>query len=162
GRGGNATMAPATVAVYLNYLHIALQWAAGQKLLPACPAFPEVRVPEKTPGPVPAETVERLLDRARAEGDAQMVAFLLCGWRAGLRLSEAMELERQESAEWPWVDFARGRIVLPAAFVKGNRDQWVPLDAELREALLALPDRGRKVFHFRSRKSGQAGETTVS
>jgi integrase len=32
--------------------------------------------------------------------------------------------------------------------VKAVEDQWVPLDAALREALLSLPRQGRKVFRF--------------
>jgi integrase len=46
------------------------------------------------------------------------------------------------------VDFTRNRIWLPAEFVKAVEDQWVPLDPALRESLLTLPRRGRKVFRF--------------
>jgi hypothetical protein len=60
----------------------------------------------------------------------------------------------------PYVDLARSRIVLPAEFVKAVKDQWVPLDPELRAALLQLPRHaanGRKVFRFTSRKNGVEG-----
>jgi integrase len=43
--------------------------------------------------------------------------------------------------------------VVPSAFAKNKRTQWVPLDPLLREALLALPRHGKKVFHFVSRRS---------
>jgi integrase len=46
--------------------------------------------------------------------------------------------------------------VLPAALVKADEDQWVPLDPVLREALAALPRQGKKVFRFISRKTGEA------
>jgi integrase len=151
-----------TVKGYLNYLHVVLAWAAEQKLIPSVPKFPRVKVPEKHPRPVPAETVERLLARAQAEGNPQMATFLLCAWLAGLRLSEALELEREESDRWPWVDFARSRIVLPAGFVKAVKDQEVPLDAELREALEALPRHGRKVFRFVNQKGEPPASVTVS
>jgi integrase len=162
GRCGNATMAPDTLKGYLNYLRLVLGWAVEQKLLPAVPTFPRVKVPAKHPRPVPAETVERLIARAKAEGNPQMATFLLCAWLAGLRLSEALELEREESDRWPWVDFARSKIVLPAGFVKAVKDQEVPLDAELRDALLALPNHGRKVFRFLNQKGEPPPSVTVS
>src|SRR5262249_35588950 len=53
--------------------------------------------------------------------------------------------------------------VLPAELVKGSEDQWVPLDPVLREALLALPRQGRRVFRFQSPKDGhEIGSSAVS
>src|SRR5262249_4619210 len=112
------------------------------------PAFPAVRVPKKLPQPVPAETVERLLAKAH---DPHLRAFLLCGWLAGLRLNEALALERGPSERSPYLDLPHNRIVLPAQVVKADGDQWVPLDPGLREALAALPRQGVKVFRFRDR-----------
>jgi len=83
--------------------------------------------------------------------DQQMKTYLLCGWLAGLRLSEALELEWEENDRAPWLDLARDRIVLPAEFTKAVKDQWVPLDLALKEALLALPRHGKKVFRFTDR-----------
>src|SRR5262245_28105724 len=37
-------MQPGTVKVRLQFLHTALSWAAGQGLIPRCPAFPAVKV----------------------------------------------------------------------------------------------------------------------
>jgi integrase len=142
---GAEGMAASTVRVRLQFLHTALAWAAEQKLLTQVPRFPTVKVPKKDPQPVAAEVFERLLARARGE---QMRAYLLCGWLAGLRLSEALVLEWDENDKAPWVDFARDRIVLPAEFVKAVKDQWVPLDPQLRAALEALPRQGKKVFRF--------------
>jgi integrase len=88
------------------------------------------------------------------KADAQLKVYLLCGWLAGLRRKEALLLERQETDSAPWVDFARRRIWLPAGFVKAVEDQWVPLDPQLAEALQSLPQHGRKVFRFISRKTG--------
>ena len=145
GRGGNATMAASSVKVRLQPLRTALLWAVEQKLLPGCPRFPEVKVPKKRPQPVPAESFERLAQKAP---DDQTRAYLLAGWLAGLRLAEAFALEWEQTDAAPWVDLDRDRIVLPAEHVKGVEDQWVPLDPQLREALLALPRHGKKVFHF--------------
>jgi integrase len=154
-------MQPSTVKVRMQFLRTALRWAAEQKFLPECPKFPSVKVPKKKPQPVAAEAVERLLEKAP---DLQTRVFLLCGWLAGLRLNEALALEWEETNEAPWLDLARDHIILPAGFVKSVEDQWVPLDAALREALLSLPRQGRKVFHFaraRSRSGEPVGDDMV-
>src|SRR5262249_10468557 len=126
-------------------------WAKEQKLIPAVPKFPAVKVPRKKPQPVAAEAFERLLAKAP---DPHMRAFLLCGWLAGLRLNEALALEWEHADAAPWLDLARDRIWLPAGFVKAVEDQWLPLDAQLREALEALPRQGRKVFRFTNPRTG--------
>jgi integrase len=142
---GRTGMAPSTIRVTLQYLRTALHWAADQKLVPTCPKFPGVKVPRKKPQPIPAESFERLLDKAP---DQNTRAFLLTGWLAGLRLSEAEALEREPTEQAPYLDPANGRIVLPAEFAKSVEDQWVPLDADLFAVLQALPRHGRKVFRF--------------
>jgi integrase len=144
GYNGGA-MQPSTIKVRLQFLHTALEWAAAQKLIPECPAFPAVKVPRKRPQAVPTESVEKLLDKAP---DDHMRAFLLCGWLAGLRLNEALALEWEETTEAPYLDPPRDRIIFPAEVVKADEDQWVPLDGKLWEALDALPRAGRKVFRF--------------
>jgi integrase len=138
-------MMPSTIKVRLEFLHTALSWAARQKMLPAVPTFPEIKVPRKRPQPIPAESFERLYAKAP---DDMMRAFLLCGWLAGLRLSEAEAMEWDETQEAPWLNLTRDRIILPAGFVKAVEDQWVPLDPVLREALEKLPRQGKKVFRF--------------
>lgn len=158
GRGGKDGMAPGTVKARLQFLHTVFAWAVKQKLIPACPGFPSVKVPKKKPAPVPVESFERLLDKAP---DEHMRAFLLCGWLAGLRLGECLALAWEESSEAPWVDFGRDRIVLPAEFAKADEDQWVPLDPYLREVLSALPRHGGRVFRFWSRQGQPLAECTV-
>jgi integrase len=142
-------MMASTVKVRLQFLRTALNWAVGQGLLAKCPKFPAVKVPAKAPQPVPLEGFERMLEKAT---DRQMRCYLLCGWLAGLRLSEALALEWEQTEKAPWVDLARDRIHLPAAVVKAVRDQYVPLDPQLREALLSLPRHGRRVFRFLHRE----------
>lgn len=148
GRYG-APMQESTIKVRLQFLKTALSWAVKQKFLPECPEFPSVRPPKRRPQPVPVESFERLLHKAP---DDMWRTFLLTGWRAGLRLNEACALEWQETDKAPFLDLARDRIVFPAGFVKAAEDQWLPLDDELREALLALPRCGRKVFRFVERR----------
>jgi integrase len=145
---GSKGQAPATVRQRLQLLKTALAWAVEQKLLPELPRFPAVKVPKRRPQPVAVEAFERLLEKAP---DANLRAYLLAGWLGGLRLAEAAALEWEQSAEAPWLDLARDRIVFPADAVKAGEDQWVPLDPALKAALLALPRRGRKVFRFVAR-----------
>jgi integrase len=156
---GREGMAPSSMAVRLEFLRTALSWAVGQRLLPAVPRFPAVKVPKKDPQPVSPEAFERLLEKAP---DAEMRTYLLCGWLAGLRLEEAYRLEWEASEAAPWVDLANDRIVLPAELVKGVRDQWVPLDPQLREALLALPRHGKRVFRFVDTRRGKGSRVSAS
>jgi integrase len=143
---GKVGMEPSTVKVRLQFLRTALAWAVAQGLMAKLPTFPRVKLAGKAPQPVAGEAFERLLDKAG--GDAEMRAYLLCGWLAGLRLREAYNLEWGPAERAPWVDLERNRLWLPAAAVKATRDQWLPLDPELREALEALPRHGKRVFRF--------------
>jgi integrase len=160
GRRAGTTMEPSSVQVYLDFFHVAMAWAKEQKLIPEVPKFPAVKVPKKDPQPVPPESFERLL--TKAGDDLQMRAYLLCGWLAGLRLAEALALEWEENEEVPYLDLGRGRIILPAKFVKAVKPQWLPLDPALREALLLLPRHGRKVFRFTDRAGRPVTELVVS
>jgi integrase len=156
---GRVGMAASSMAVYLQYLRTSLRWAVEQKLLASCPKFPRVKPPARHPQPIAAESFERML--AKAE-DLPTRAYLLCGWRAGLRLGEAFSLEWGETEAAPYVDLARNRIIIPAAFAKAVKDQWVPLDPVLRAALEALPRHGRKVFRFLGRDGRPIKQDTMS
>jgi integrase len=158
-RGKQGGHAASTIKVNLQFLRTALRWAVTQKLLPACPRFPSVKVPRKKPQAVPLESFERLLDKADSAG---LRAFLLCGWLAGLRLGEALALEWERTDKAPWVDFGRRRVWLPAEFVKAVEDQWVPLDPALAAVLAALPRRGRMVFDFPGKDGGPITLTGLS
>jgi integrase len=142
---GTTGQAPATIRQRLQLLKTALAWAVQQKLMPELPRFPSVKVPRKRPQPIPAESFERLVQKAP---DANLRTYLLCGWLGGLRLAEAAALEWEPADKSPYLDLAGDRIVFPAEFVKAVEDQWVPLDPVLRQAVEALPRRGRKVFRF--------------
>lgn len=148
-KGRSGKMAESTIKTRLQFLRSALAWAVRQKLITELPEFPKIRPPKRRPQPVPLETFERLLSQVK---DATMEAFLLSGWLAGLRLNEACDLEWEETEKAPYLDLDRERIVFPAGFVKAVEDQWVPLDPELREALLALPRKGKQVFLPKGRK----------
>jgi integrase len=151
---GSVGQAPSTIRQRLQLLRTALSWAVQQKLLPELPAFPAVKVPKKRPQPIPAESFERLIEKAP---DANMRTYLLAGWLAGLRLSEAAALEWEQADTAPYLDLRGDKIIFPAAFVKADEDQWVPLDPALRQALEALPRQGRKVFRFVTRRGRPVG-----
>jgi integrase len=116
-------------------------------------------VNKKKPQPVPAESFERLLGKAP---DQMTRAYLLTGWLAGLRLSEAFELRWDDNTDYPYLDLGRNRIILPAEFVKADEDQWLPLDPALREVLEALPRRNEKVFNFLTRSKRPMSAKTLS
>jgi integrase len=156
---GRTGLAPCTTKVYLQFLHTALKWATRQKLVPECPAFPVVKVPRRTPQPVPVEAFERLLEKA--PGD-HWRALLWLGWLAGLRVGESYALEWEENHQAPYLDFRRNRIILPAGFVKADADQWVPLDPTLRSVLEALPRTGKKVLDLRARNGRPYALSSVS
>jgi integrase len=144
--------------VRLQHLGTALRWAVKQKMLPACPHFPTVKVSKKKPQPVPLEAFERLYAKT---DDSQMRALVLCGWLAGLRRCEAVALEREPALLAPYVDLARNRIILPAAFAKADEDEWIPLDPVLRDALLALPNHGPKFFRFVAKDGHELALNTI-
>jgi len=76
-RPGETGMVASSIKVRLQFLYTALSWAAGQNMLAVMPKFPPFKVPRKDPQPVAPEAFERLLARAP---DAQMRAYMLCGW----------------------------------------------------------------------------------
>lgn len=145
---------PVTLKNYLVALKTALRWAKSQKMIHDVPAFPTIKVPKQSPKPIPTESVEKLLDYAF---DDRWRTFMLCGWLAGLRLSEAHELRWTESECFPWVDFENDRFVLPAVFAKSGSDQWVPMAAPLRAALEAMPrtEGDDLVFRFTNSRTGE-------
>jgi integrase len=155
---GSTGQAPATIRQRLQLLRTALSWAVQQKLIPELPAFPAVKVPKKRPPPIPAESFERLLAKAP---DANLRTYLLAGWLAGLRLCEAAALEWEQADTAPYLDLRCHKIIFPAAFVKADEDQWVPLDPALRQALEALPRHGSKVFRFAARDGRPIGLSAI-
>lgn len=131
---GKVGLEPVTQKNYLVALKSALSWACKQRMIPICPQFPSIKVPKRSPQPIAEKDCERLLSVA----DHEWRAYLLCGWWAGLRLSEAKSLRRSRSKNHAWLDLEEGRIVLPATVAKSCEDQWVPLHAALRKAIEPL------------------------
>lgn len=145
-----------TIRNYLGALRAAFRWADGQRMMTA-PRVPTVRVPKLKPVAVDPTAVEKLL----AAANSTWRALLLCGWFAGLRLSEAYQLRRSVSTKRPYVDLVDKTIVLPARFVKANEDQAVPIHGELASALHGLsidPNHPDRYFYFSAKAGDHAGE----
>jgi integrase len=124
---------PATIQGHLAYLKAALCWAADQGFLPKVPKIIMPKVPKKGHiRKIVAEEFERLLAIAP---DDSWATFLHTAWYTGMRRNEMLDLVWEVEAGRPWVDFARGRIWIPAAYNKSDADQWLPLHPELAEVL---------------------------
>jgi integrase len=170
GESGQNGMQASTLFVRLGYFHAALKWAHAQGMLAAVPSFPEVKVPKKKPQPVPTDLYERLFVAAQkgtrsgvCKGDGSyLCAFVACGWLAGLRLGEAQLLSWEPSERAPWIDLDRSGIWLPAGFVKAVEDQWIALDGQLRELLLALPRTGPHVFPWHDLSREAVGDKVIA
>jgi integrase len=125
-------MKPATIQGHLAYLRAALRWAADQKFVPAAPKVVMPKVPRKVNiRKITAEEFERLVGVAP---DDQWAAFLCTAWYTGMRRNEMLDLVWEED-ERPWIDFAAGRIRIPAAYNKSDADQWLPLHPQLADIL---------------------------
>lgn len=149
--GGKIGLAPITIRNYLVNMQTALAWAKDQGFIQAVPKMVKIKVPKKKPQPIPAEDFDKLL---AAAPDDLWRAFMLCGWWAGLRLSEVYELRWAPTDKLPWIDWAGDRIALPAVFAKSDEDQWVPIHPQLRTILEAIPRTAERVFPFLSRRGG--------
>ena len=99
---GRIGLAPITIRNYLIALKTALAWAANQKLIPAVPKFPAIKVPKKKPQPIPAEAFEKLLEKAP---DARWRAYLMsaggpaCGSR---KPGNSNGIQRMRFLGWTW------------------------------------------------------------
>ncbi len=97
------------------------------KKLPYRPRLPE---------PLEQEDVLRFLEEAKK--NPVCYALVLCLYHAGMRKSEALNLK------WSDIYFDYGFIKITKS--KGNKDRFIPLTNEFREALLALPRNAEYVF----------------
>lgn len=138
---------PSTIKVALGAVLAALRWGRKRGLVAAVPEPPEVRVPVTGPGRhLTPDEFGRLV---RAAPTPLWKAFLWCAWLAGLRRGELLALvwDRHGGAQRrPWVDLDGRRLWLPAEWVKGGRDQWLPLHAELAAVLRPFRQDSGPVF----------------
>jgi len=134
-RAGKVGLAPWTQRNYLAAVGKALAWGRESGLVREVPPLPPVKVPQRRPRPVDPAQAERLI--AAVPGAHRLM--LLLAWWAGLRLSEAFFLRWDDDGTAAWVELGSlPRIWMPAAAVKADADQWMPLHAALVAELAAL------------------------
>lgn len=100
-----------TAKHYLLHLRGFAKWAVRQRLLHEDPTG-RIELPSVQGEPrqrfLPVGEVSKVLEQARAEGDAEMELLLLLGFEVGMRRGEI------SSARAEWVDLERGLITIPA------------------------------------------------
>ena len=130
------------LVVLSKMLRTAIEW----DVIDDMPRIKMVRVEKKARGFYPVETYEKLIAGAAKTGRVALAAVLLAG-DAGLRRGEMLALE------WSDVDLVRGVLVVQRSEVygnvgstKGNAARHVPITDLLRDALDALPRKGKRVL----------------
>src|SRR5262249_29599422 len=114
----------ATIQGHLAYLRAALGWAADQKFIPVVPKIVMPKVPKKQNiRKIVAEQFERLMEKAT---DHNWRALIATAWYTGMRRNEMLDLT-WDNPDMPRIDFAEGRIWIPAAYNKSDADQWLPI-----------------------------------
>lgn len=125
----------ATIAGNLAHLKAAIQWAVDHGFLAAMPKIKPPKVPTKIPRTITREQFDAILERAPS---GLWRAFLETAWYTGMRRNELLSLVWESATAAPWLDFARSRVIIPAAFNKSDTDQWIPLHPDLAAILLPL------------------------
>ncbi|WP_425145082.1 tyrosine-type recombinase/integrase [Deinococcus sp.] len=128
GNGKRGTLSASTVAQYVagvRALYRALRWAGATEAQP----FEDAHVPpDPTPGIVKNPPYGAEIDAALAHCDPRLAALLLLCAHAGLRVTEALNVQSG--------DIASGRIRIRG---KGGKERIVPLGKRVRAALSELP-----------------------
>ena len=152
----NGKRSPATVAKYLRTLRAVLNWAVGQKLLPALPTFPKSRRADSgSKGrPLTAEEFERMLavvpDVVGDSRAGHWQRYLTALWLSGLRLNESLSLH-WDRGDRPHPQFQRdGRplLFIPKQFDKARRERLLPLAPEFAQMLMATREEDRRGLIF--------------
>ncbi len=140
------TMAPSSVASYLQRLRSLLSYAHQVDVLPRLPRWPSQRVPQDRPEFLTFDQADRLI--AAAEPLDPWKAMVIVAVRTGLRHGELTALR------WQDVDLDGGKLSVVENYVKGHtgkpksgKEREVPLSNDAIKALRALRhQRGPLVF----------------
>ena len=154
--------AETTIQSYLAHLKAMLRWAATQKLLPVCPAFPKVQRKKKSKGstpmkgrPITLEEFERMLTKVPevvGPDAAPAWSHYLRGlWTSGLRLSESLEMwwDREDRLLPTFPKKGRPMLRIPAELEKGHSDRLLPMAPEFVMLLLETPESARSGSVFK-------------
>jgi len=128
-----------SVARMLSAVRGFFHFLDGEKLCsnPAIDAIRAPKLPHSVPKPVSEDAAEALIDYASGEGwtGARDVAVLTLLYGAGLRISEALSLNRGDVPPGvggtKWQSFDAVRII-----GKGNKERVVPVLPVVREAII--------------------------
>lgn len=158
---GKGRLSESTIAGHLAHLKAAMNWAKGQKLLPATPTFPRLKRAKISKGakvmrgrPITTEEFERMLGEVVGvvgEAAASAWRFYLRGlWTSGLRLSESLELhwDRDDKLH-PVLEGRYPMLRIPAELEKGHKDRLLPMAPEFARLLEAVPEEQRTGPVFR-------------
>lgn len=140
-------LAPATIAGHLAHVNAALNWALDQKLITSKPKIRPPKYRPKKPRTITREQFDAILERAP---DAAWRLFVLVAWYTGMRRGELLALAWDEPSGRPWIDFMAGKIQIPAAWCKADRDDWLPVHPDLLPHLEAARQPSGLLFPFPS------------
>lgn len=147
-RAGMRAYKASTIALARERLSCLLHWAVQQNYLDRVPAMPDCPRPRKLPEAVDCDALERFLLSIE---DLQLRVYCLVGWLSALRRNEIYYLSWERGQGLlPWLDLPGERIILPAEFVKGRRDEQAGMPPALVQILQAMPRRegDPRVFRF--------------
>ena len=132
-----------TVRKYLKALRSVLLMAyrkvdpsdpMGRPYLRAMPAFKNLRDPEGTPRPFPAERLPDVLAQLPVHAQAVVLGAVFTGWRRGQVCASQIS----------WLDDQR-RALRHDSANKGKREGWTPLSQQGYAFFSALRDRAREI-----------------
>jgi integrase len=144
----------ATIARHLRGMKVAMRWANREGLLLTVPKF---TMPKRAKGAktmrgraVTTEEFERMLSvipKVVANAAAESWKFYLRGlWTSGLRLSESLTLQWDDSPEAIVVDLLGRRPMfrVPSEAEKGNQDRLLPMTPDFAALLESVPKHERQ------------------
>ena len=132
-------------------LKTAFRWGVKQKLLPAVPEFPTVKVPKKKPKPVPPADFEKLLKQAPDNHRARSTCCQRGGAACGSPSATCNANGRRRCRGWTSRRTASG---CPPCSSRATRTSGFRSTAHSRKALEQLPKTGPAFFEFQSRRGG--------
>ena len=139
-----------------RHLKAMLNWAADQKMIPACPNFPKIQRKKKSGKHVAMkgrpitdaeflkmlQAVPQIVPEDEVDG---YIFFLRCLYASGLRLQEATELywDRNDKLCLHYNKSGLLLLSIPGELEKGHTDRLLPAAPEFAELLEEVPEEER-------------------
>lgn len=147
-------LAPTTVNIVLRYLSVAINWAVKNKKILANPlekSMPYERESEDNRPLLIRDEVIPFLMKVDTYGNEHQCVAIRAMLLMGLRESEALRLQ--------WDGFSSDMAFYAPAHSKNGKARPVPVPAEVRRAVLALPQKSKWVLPGRGGSRHQKGYT---